>query len=631
MSSSRPGLFGLSLPAGARGVCILALSIGTCAFHLYAGLFGLFSATVQRGVHWWLLGCLLFLLYPARRGERAASCGSRIWDWGCAAAFSGASLYLLLHWESMVFRVSAPGGAELFWGGVMLLLTLEGARRCTGFFLPLTATVFLAYALLGPYMPGLLRHKGYSPGRLISYLYSTSSGIYGIPIGVSASYIILFVLFGTFLSASGTGTLLMRGSLALTGRFTGGAAKTAVVASAMMGTLSGSPIANAVTTGAITIPLMRKSGFGKNMACAVEAAASTGGMLMPPVMGAAAFIMAEYLRTDYASVMKAALLPALIFFASIYFTVDLYARREKLGAQPDPAEPFSATLRQLGHMIVPIACLIVFLVLRISPMTAVVWSLLILFGISFLRPQSRLAPSRLIPALLDGARSAVPVACACATSGIILGVVSLTGVGSTLSSALFASFSSFLPGALLCCMAISLILGMGLPATAVYLILATLLAPSLVKLNVSPMAAHLFVFYFGIISTITPPVALTAYAAAAVGGGDAVRVGFTAFRLGFAAYGIPFIWIYAPELLLNGDPALIAARLTSSLAAVFALALANIGHWQRPLNGPCRVLAAAAGALLITPNIFSDILGAILLAGLLFSDKAKFSGNAKPT
>ncbi len=625
MNSSRSGLAGLSpsLPPGARGLIIAALSVAVCTFHLYAGLFGLFSATVQRGMHWWLLGCLLFLTYPRHDGPFARPFAARCGDWLCLAAFSGASLYLLLTWESLVFRMSPPDGVELFWGGAMLLLTLEGARRCTGLFLPLTATVFLAYALLGPYMPGLLRHKGYSLSRIISYLFSTSSGIYGIPMGVSASYIILFVLFGAFLNASGTGKLLMQASFALTGRFTGGAAKTAVVASALMGMLSGSPIANAVTTGTITIPLMRKSGFEKNMACAVEAVAYTGGMIMPPVMGAAAFIMAEYLRVDYAAIMKAALLPALIYFASVYFTVDLYARRQKLGAQPAPAESFAATFSQLGHMVLPIICLVVFLVWRISPMTAVVWSLLILFAVSFIRPQSRLSPRRLLDALLDGAKSAVPVACACATSGIILGVVSLTGVGSTLSSELFIYFNSFLPGALICCMIISLVLGMGLPATAVYLILATLLAPSLINLGVAPIAAHMFVFYFGIISTITPPVALTAYAAAAVGGGDAVRVGFIAFRLGLAAYSIPFILVYAPELLFSGDAPAIALRFAFSLAAVYALALASIGYQREHISMPRRLLAAAAGLLLITPDLSTDIPGTILLLLVLFARRRR--------
>ena len=622
MNVARFSLSGISLPQGLRGLAVLGLSLTVCAFHLYAGLFGLFSATVQRSVHWGLLGCLLFLTYPGSN-QGSSSYATRVWDWICAVAFAGSSLFLLLHWEDLVFRLTPPGNAELFWGGILLLLTLEGARRCIGFFLPATALVFLAYALLGPYMPGLLRHKGYSLSRLVSYLYSTSSGVYGIPLGISASYIFLFVLFGTFLSASGAGKLLMRASLALTGRFVGGAAKTAVVASALMGTLSGSPIANAVTTGTITIPLMRKSGFERNMACAVEAVSSTGGMLMPPVMGAAAFIMAEYLRVDYFTIMKAALLPALIFFAGIYFTIDLYARRQRLGAQPADTEPFGAVFKRLGHLTLPIIGLVFFLSQRISPMTSVVWSLLILFAVSFLREETRLTPDRLVTALLDGAKSAVPVACACATSGIILGVISLTGVGSTLSSALFSNFASFLPGALLACMGISLVLGMGLPATAVYIILATLLTPSLVKLGAPPLAAHMFVFYYGTISTITPPVALTAYAAAAVGGGDSVRVGFLAFRMGLAAYGIPFILIYAPELMLTGSISAALLRFVVSLAAVYALALASVGHWRETLNLGRRLLAFAAGVLLIMPTLITDILGSVLLGGILLLRKQR--------
>ncbi|SBW03219.1 TRAP transporter, 4TM/12TM fusion protein [uncultured delta proteobacterium] len=594
-----------------RAALILTLSAVIFSFHMYTAMRGLFSADVQRAVHWSLMAALLFVISTPPENPAGKKL-ALAWDILCVIAIAAACVYLTAFWDN-VSRVNPPSAAELFFGAALILATLEAARRTSGIFLPLTAAVFLAYALVGPYMPGLLKHKGYSLSRLVSYLYSTSSGIYGIPLGVSATYIVLFVFFGTFLNASGAGRLLMECSLALTGRFVGGAAKTAVVASALMGTMSGSPIANAVTTGPITIPLMRESGFSTNVACAVEAVSSTGGMIMPPVMGAAAFLIMEYLNLDYATLMKAAFLPALVFFISIYFTIDFYARKHKIGASARRETHALTTLRQTWHLLVPIVCLIVLLMLRYSPMKSVVWSLIVLFAVSWLRRETRLTPARCLTAITEGAKNSVAVAAACATSGIILGAISLTGVGTAVSSAIFAKFSNFLPGALLASMVVSLILGMGMPATAVYLILATLAAPSLVQLGVHPLAAHMFVFYFGIISTITPPVALTAYAAAAVGGGAPLRVGTKAFVLGIAAYCIPFVLVYAPEMMLIGSIPAALLRFAISIAAVYAVALATVGFLVKKMAPGCRALAALAGLLLITPNLTTDFLGFGLL------------------
>lgn len=599
-----------------RACLIIALSLAVFFFHMYTAITGLWSATLQRSVHWLLVGTLLFVVsMPPRHKEHKIP--AKIWDIACIAALIGASAYLIFYWEDMVCRVSPPCAAELFFGGALIIVTLEAARRTSGLFLPLTAAVFLLYAIAGPYMPGILKHKGYSISRIISYLYSTSSGIYGIPLAVSATYITLFVFFGAFLNASGASKLLLECSLALTGRFTGGAAKTAVVASALMGTMSGSSIANAVTTGSITIPLMRKSGFSKNAACAIEAVASTGGMIMPPVMGATAFIMAEYLRMDYAAVITAAFLPALVFFTSIYFTIDFYARKHRIGGSEVQRGKALQTIKTSWLLVLPIILLVALLLLR-SPMTAVVWSLLAIIAVSSLRKETRLTPALCIEAIVEGAKNSVAVASACAASGIILGVIGLTGIGSSFSSAIFSQFITCLPGALVAAMGISLILGMGMPATAVYLILATLVAPSLIRLGVTPLAAHMFVFYFGIVSTITPPVALTAYAAAAVGGGDGVRVGFKAFGLGLAAYSIPFVLVYAPELMFTGTVFQALVRFAVSIAAVYAIALAGVGFIRMPLSTPCRVLAALAGLFLMTPNFTSDLIGFALLGLVLF-------------
>lgn len=603
-----------------RQTLAVGLSVALGLFHLYTGFEGLLSATSQRAIHWGLLGAILFLLHPARKDADGQSpLWATLWDALCLLLFVGASLYLLLTWEERAVRVGMPSTEELIWGGVMILLTLEGARRTAGLFLPLIAVLFLVYAYFGAYMPGVFQHRGYSLTRIISYMYTTSSGIYGVPIGVSASFIFLFVLFGAFLNVSGGGRFFMNLSFAMTGRFVGGAAKTAVVSSALMGTMSGSPIANAVTTGTITIPLMRQSGYSTNMACAIESVASTGGMIMPPVMGAAAFIMAEYLNCSYFAITLAALLPSLVYFIAVYFAVDIYARKHSVNnIAMDNLPSLLTTLRRQGHLGVPLVVLVYLLFEQLSPMKSVFWATMLLLALSWLRTDSRITPIRFIQALMDAARNAVPVASACATAGIILGVVSLTGLGSTLSGAIFDAFSSNLFGALVASMVISLILGMGLPATAVYLIVATLIAPSLINMGILPLAAHMFVFYFGIISTITPPVALTAYAAAAVGGGDANKVGMIAFKLAFAAYVIPFIFVYSPSLLLVGPLWESLLRFLLSVVAVYMTSLSFIGYLGGTMSNFMRLLSGLAGMLLLIPYLVFDLAGLVLAAGVVF-------------
>ena len=612
------------LPAGPWGwnrqTLALGLAVALGLFHLYTGYAGLLSATSQRAIHWGLLGAVLFLMHPTRKPADGTKTPlwATLWDVVCFGLFVGSSLYLLLTWEDRVVRVGMPSSEELFWGGVMIVLTLEGARRTAGFFLPFIALLFLAYAYFGAYMPGVFQHRGYSLTRIISYMYTTSSGIYGVPIGVSASFIFLFVLFGAFLNVSGGGRFFMELSFALTGRFVGGTAKTAVVSSALMGTMSGSPIANAVTTGTITIPLMRQSGYSTNMACAIESVASTGGMIMPPVMGAAAFIMAEYLNCSYFAITLAALLPSLVYFIAIYFVVDIYARKNHVSkADTDQIPSLWNTLRRQGHLGLPIVVLIYLLFEQLSPMKSVFWATMLLLALSWLRRDSRITLPRFIEALMDAARNAVPVASACATAGLILGVVSLTGLGSTLSSAIFDTFSSNLFGALVASMVISLVLGMGLPATAVYLIVATLIAPSLINMGVLPVAAHMFVFYFGIISTITPPVALTAYAAAAVGGGDANKVGLLAFRLAFTAYIIPFIFVYSPSLLLVGPLWESLLRFGLSVIAVYMTSVAVIGYLNGQMRLGMRVAAGVGGLLLLLPYGLFDVAGIVLSAAVV--------------
>ncbi|BAS28231.1 TRAP transporter permease [Limnochorda pilosa] len=597
---------------GLWGHVATALAVFAGLLHLYTGLFGVFSASVQRAAHWGLLAALVFFIYPARRQRKT---GVTVFDLVLVAGVAVATIYLLANWQNRLLRVFMPSPQELVMGTMMIVITLEAARRTAGWFLSLTALIFLVYAQLGPYLPGILRHRGYSLSRVVSFLYSTTEGIFGTPIGISATFIILFILFGAFLNESGGGKFFIDLAYAVAGRFRGGAAKTSVISSALMGTISGSPIANAVTTGTFTIPLMRRNGYPNHVACAVEAAASTGGMIMPPVMGAAAFIMAEYLRVTYTDVAIAAAIPAVLYFVAVFLMVDFEAQRRGIVSLPSESLPdVRKTLRQGGHLLIPLAALIYFLLDRWSPMKAVVWSTLILVAVSWLRRETRLDLPRVLRALDTGVRNAAPVATACAAAGIILGIVSMTGLGVTFSSSLLELSRGNLLLALVITMVASLILGMGLPATAVYLVLATLAAPALESMGVQPIAAHMFVFYFGIISTITPPVALTAYAAAGIGGANPARVGWSAFGLGIVGYIVPFMFVYSPSLLMVGTTWKILGSVVTALLGVYCIAASVTGYLKGRIGVVARTALFIAGLFLIRPGLVTDAVGIGLLA-----------------
>lgn len=603
-----------------RATVLLVMSTILGLFHLYTAYFGLLPVTTQRGFHWGMLGIMAFLTHPLGGWKRPGRAVKMLVDFALIALFVAATAYLLLTWEVNAFRIGPPPAIEVFLGCSMILLTLEAARRTSGIVLPLIAVIFLFYAMAGSYFPGILQHRGYGLARLAYFLFAGPSGIYGIPMGVSSTYIILFVIFGAFLSVSKGGDFFMDISLAITRRFNAGTAKSSVIGSAFMGTMSGSPVANAVTTGAITIPLMKKDGYRPEVACAVEAVASTGGMIMPPVMGAAAFIMAEYLQVSYGEVALAAALPAVLYFVAVYFMIDLYSRRHGIAPKRGGGfdwEALGGALRDKGHLSLPLLFLIGSLLWGWSPMKSVTWSIFAMIVVSWLKKDTRITPAKFVHALGDGVENMVPVTSACASAGIILGVVSITGIGSSVSSILLTAFGSSLAPVLIASMMVSLVLGMGLPATAVYLILATLVTPSLEKLGVVPMAAHMFVFYYGIISTITPPVALTAYAAAGLGKANPNKTGYYAFYLGIASFIIPFVMVYAPELLLIGEPLAIVYRFAVTLVAIYALACALTGYFQGMLSGWRRALLACAAIMLIIPHVAFDAAGVLLAAVLL--------------
>jgi len=624
---------------------IAALALAAAAFHLYAAGVSPFTALVQRPVHLALMASLGFLGLGVRRsrkrkrgpaGRRGAedSQGSGETEGGAKphgtdvaadapgrigidvivliAAIVAGCAYIASQNEALVQRVGAATRVDLLAGAVVIVVVLELARRTAGWGLLSVALAAVAYAFAGPYLPGFLAHRGYDTQRLIEHLYLSTEGIWGIPLGVSADFVYLFVLFGAILDVAGGGELLIGLAGRVAARTPGGPAKTASVASALMGSLSGSAVANVVTTGSLTIPMMKRSGFEPRQAAAIEAAASTGGQLMPPIMGAGAFILATWTNIPYLQVALAALVPALLYYAALYMAIHFAATRRNL---PGIDRRTTASIAARVHLLLPVVVIVVFLALGRSPMRAAFWGVLAVVGAALLRPATRLSREQWRKAVVAGASGTVQVAAACATAGIVVGVASLTGVGLRMSELIITVAQGQLPIALLLTALGSIVLGMGLPTTAAYVVLAALGAPALTELGVPLLAAHLFIFYFGCLSNITPPVSLAAYAAAGIAGSSPVRTGVTAMALASAGFVVPFAFVYDPLLLLSGPwAAVLATALTAGLGAT-AMAAAVVGYLRGPIPAVGRLALVAAGLALLSPGIASDAVGAAVLGG----------------
>ncbi len=559
-----------SPPSGPWQLVIRFLLIGTSVFALYANAFSVLAPNYNRIVHWGLLATATFLIFGKDRSVKNTP------GWGgflLSGLVLASSIFIILDWQLYIERTGLVTGWEIVAGCLMTLLVLEATRRTIGWFLPLLVVVFILYGLFGQFAPGIFLHKGYSLSRLVGTLYMGSSGIYGLPMEISATYVIMFVLFGMLLTRSGGDRWFIDLSYTLTGRFRGGPALTAILSSAIMGMLSGSPVANVVTTGNFTIPLMKKIGFEARMAGAISAVASAGGMFTPPLMGAGAFLIAEFLSISYVEVAKAAVLPALMYFLSLMAVVYFTAWRQDLRvASDEPLPSLVRTVLQYGHMMPPLIVLVILIFNGRSLMSAAFWAMGLTVGLSLIRSHTRISLSKVIEALEEAGRQVIPIAVACGSAGIIVGVISLTGLGFTLSGALtgLAEGQPFL--LLLVAMGASLCLGMAVPPTAVYIILAGLTVPAMVEAGFEPLASHFFIFFCSTIGAITPPVALAAYAAAAIARSEVTATGFTAFRLGIAGYLIPFLVMYRPELMLTGPWGKTLLSLLVSLAIILAAA-----------------------------------------------------------
>ena len=599
---------------------VMVVSVALCLFQMYAGGISNISSMTLRTIHWTVISAVAIVSYPAVKGKETM----RWYDYILLAASLFATIYVAVVWPTRTIQVSTndPLFSTLDKVAflVMTLVILEIARRTTGLALTVTAAIALIYLMfLGPYMPGIFRHRGYSLSRVAPFLLFSSEGVYGSALGTSASFIMLFVLFGDMLEAAGAGKFFIDIAYGIAGRFRGGPAKTAVVSSALMGCVSGSSIANVVTTGTFTIPLMVSSGYKKNSACAIEAVASTGGMIMPPMMGAAAFILAEYVGVSYGEVCWAAILPAVLYCLGLFLCVDKEAAANGLVGQKkeDLPKPL-AILKQKGYLLLPLVILIYCLVRSFSPQKTVFWTILILIAISYLRKESRITPRKACEAMKSAVKGMAPVAAACAAAGLIVGAINLTGVGVNFTSSItrLSGGSPFV--ALLMTAIAALILGMGLPPVAVYIVVSTVVAPALTQMGFSLFASHLFVFYFGIIGTITPPVALTAYAAAGlIEGASAFKVGVRAFLYGIVAFIVPFVFMYDEAFLLSGTPGHVILAVVTAILALDFISAMLIGYFTTRINWFGRIVCLLVGILLFLPNTYTSLVG-IVLAGVMF-------------
>jgi TRAP transporter 4TM/12TM fusion protein len=676
--------------AGAALIVTALLIILSC-FHYYTAGFGLLRETTHRGVHLAFVLGLVFLVFPLRKAmlehPRPPSAlspgGVPLYDWLFALAIAASVLYVPYIFDDLAFRVGNPTLLDTVMGSVLVVLLLEATRRAMGWPLPIIAMVFMVYALAGSWFPGLLRHSGASWPALVNHLYLTSQGIYGIAVGVVATYVFHFVLFGVLATAIGLGKLFIDIASAIAGRFAGGPAKVSVFASALFGMLSGSSVANAVTVGSLTIPAMVRLGYPRHFAGAVEAASSTGGQITPPIMGAAAFLMIEFLNLPYSTIIIAAIVPAAMHFFGVFMQVHFEAKNKGLrGLTAEELPDLPKTLRANWPTLIPLVLLVGIIINGNTPYLAaftgisscllvgfftsrerttalqyvalVVSHALLLAIISrslggaelyvflamlvgvplvhrLLGQPSRIGGAAVLAAFEVGAKYALAVGAAAATVGIVIGVVTLTGVGFKLSFIVTSAAQSIASGvlavlpngwadmrtltlvaALVMTGIVCILMGCGIPTTANYIIMATVAAPTLALLGVQPIVAHFFVFYYGVLADITPPVALAAYAAAGMAGSDPFKTGNTAFRLGLGKVLVPFVFVFAPSLLIvvqNFSWLEFAVALAGCVLGITVLAAALSNYMLTRMQAWERILCVIAAMLMIAPEIVSTLVG----------------------
>lgn len=600
---------------GLVGKFVTLLCVAMSCFHFYTSGFGLLLAQKQAAVHLAFTLTLVYLLYPASQKQSKTS-GVPWYDWVLAILSASAALYLVVFFNDLVTRAGLPTRTDLIMGFILMITLLEATRRISNPVLPVLAVVALLYCYFGRSMPAMIGHRGFNVQRIVNHMYLGTEGIFGTPLEVSSTFVFMFILFGSVLEKTGMGKFIIDLSMALAGWSTGGPAKVAVVSSGLMGTVSGSSVANVCTTGMFTIPLMKSVGYEPSFAGAVEAVASTGGQIMPPVMGAGAFIMAQFLGVPYIEVALAAVVPALLYYFAVMVQVHFEATRLGLkGLTRAQLPPLLPLLKSKGFLLLPLIAIIYLLLAGYTPLKAAFNGILVSFVLSWLNKETRLTPIRIKEAFEAGARGAIGVACACATVGIIVGMGTLTGLALRIAGAIVTLAGGSKILTLFFTMMASIILGTGLPTTANFIVTSTMAAPALFQLGVPSMAAYMFVFYFGIAADLTPPVALAAYAGAGIAGSDPMKTGMTSFKLALAGFLVPYVYVYNPMLLfIDAQPLPMIQAIASALVGVFLLAMCTIGFYKTHLPWYLRILAFAGALGLLIPGTVSDIFGLAVLA-----------------
>jgi len=632
------------------GTLLVVLSL----FHYYTAGFGLLPEMEHRGIHLSFVLGLVFLVFPfTKRGyDQPATSGVlrpfgiSLVDWALTVGAVVSVLHVpLIPLDDLAFRVGNPTTTDVVLGGILIFVLLEATRRSVGWPLPVIALIFMGYAIWGPSMPGILIHPGATFPQLVDHLYLTTQGIYGIALGVVATYVFHFVLFGVFATRIGLGQLFLDCAAWVAGRFAGGPAKVSIFGSALFGMISGSSVANTVTVGSLTIPAMIRLGYKPHFAAAVEATASTGGQITPPIMGAAAFLMIEFLGLPYTTIILAAIVPAFMHFFGVLMQVHFEAKRTGLrGLRPDEMPDLKAAFRRDWPTVIPLIALIGILVAGYTPYMAAFWGITLCILVGLLNPGNRMSIGQIVGDLRDGAKYALAVGAAAATVGIVVGVVTLTGVGFKISFIVTSTAAdmatwvgAFLPAGwtapqtltllftLIMTGIVCILMGCGIPTTANYIIMATIAAPTLGLLGVAPIVAHFFVFYYGVLADITPPVALAAYAAAGMAGADPFKTGNTAFRLGLGKVLVPFVFVFSPSLLLVAPgftwPDFIIA-FAGCLIGITCLGAALSGYLLAATRTWERLLLGFAAILLVAPEIYSSLLGLALIVPVLMRQLA---------
>jgi TRAP transporter 4TM/12TM fusion protein len=592
----------------------VTLSIALALFHLYVAVYGTPETRSFRSTHLTVMLVLALLLNPLfRRSMRDpvwlpgdAGNWKRLIGLGVDAVLVaiglGVQIYTMWDVDAFQMREGELTQADIWVGSIMIVLVLETTRRAVGLPMVFIAGFFAVHALYANHFPGFFYGPPTSYHKYIDLIFLRSEGIFGIPMLVASTYIVLFIMFGAILIRSGAGRFFIDLAVALTGHRTGGPAKAAVVASGFLGMVSGSAVANVVTTGSFTIPLMKKLGYKPKFAGAVEACASSGGQITPPIMGAAAFIIAEFLHVSYLWVVVAAILPTFLYFATVYFMVDIEA--DKLGLEKiDKARlpRFLEVMAEGWHHLLVLAVLVGLLAYGYTPMLSAFWAIVTLIGLSFVNAKTRMSAVDLLAALESGVRSAMPVTIACACAGIIIGSVFVSGLGLKFTNQVIDLAGGNLFVLLLLTGFAAIILGMGMTTTAVYITVAALIVPALIEMGVVPIAAHLFAFYFGVVSSITPPVALASFAAAAIAGSRPMETAVESARVGIAKYLVPFVFVYGPSLLFEGPLYMTAITAVTAFAGVWALSVVLEGWCKGTVSWPIRIGLGVVAILLLSP------------------------------